>query len=423
MANQENHPKIKEFLKQLIAQHGKKLCLDHQRTHQLLLEEYPERPPEVVAVWMANKEGVAADISRNATMVLPAILVDRFAQRLITYGGINTELAELAVETWAYATGINPQERLYAPPPSRQISKKTLPPIRQPKDSPYPMKGHRRALTDIKFSPNGRWIATSSIDRSIRIWDGRSGECKARLFGGHREWVRCIRFRPDGERLASGGDDGAARIWNMGNGKRLHRLHGHQGWVRQLCYSSDGQLLATSGTDGIICIWHADTIQLLHRLGPIANDISDIVFSPNGQQIAVACPNKIRILTIDSQKEDQQFSAIGNRCCLLFDDDGDLFIGDRDGVRKVNLRNGQTRHRFIGHRGASRRICLDPVGPSLISAGEDQSILVWDTRDSELLWRHDFDKIVTGVTVNKAGTIAVGFGDGKALLWEMARGR
>lgn len=209
----------------------------------------------------------------------------------------------------------------------------------------------------------------------------------------------------------------------MTNGRRLHRLAGHQGWVRQLAYSSDGHLLATAGTDGIICVWQADTMQCLQRIGPIGSDVSDIAFEPNGRLIAVACPNRIRIYAIDTQKEQHQISAIGERCCIVFDDDGDLFVGDQDGVRRVNLHSGQTRSRFGSHRSGARRISLDPVGPSLICAGTDQSIRIWDTRDEELLWQHDFAKIVTGVSVNKAGTIAVAFGDGKALLWEMARGQ
>ena len=421
---QETPSKIKESLKRMLDRYGKTICLDHQKTHQLLLNEYPDRPPELVALWLASKVGVASDINQNGSGVLSAIMADRFTQRLITQGGLHQELAEYAVHTWVHAIGISAQAKTYAPPPSVQsISQKTQPPIRQPKDKPYPMNGHRRALTDIVFSPNGRWIATSSIDRSVRVWDGRSGTCKGRLFGGHRDWVRCLKYRPDGERLASGGDDGAARIWNMTNGNRLHRLAGHQGFVRQLAYSADGHLLATVGTDGMICIWQADIMQCLERIGPIANDISDIAFDPKGQLLAAACPNRIRIYSMTTHKEVHQLSAIGDRCCITFDDDGDLFIGDQDGVRKVSLHSGQTRYRFGGIRGGARRICIDPVGPSLICAGADQSIRIWDTRDEEPLWKHDFAKIITGVSVNKAGTIAVAFGDGKALLWEMARGR
>ena len=137
----------------MLDRYGKTICLDHQKTYQLLLDEYPDRPPELVALWLANKTGVAADINQNGSGVLSAIMADRLTQRLISQGGLHQELAEFAVPTWVHAIGMSAQAKIYAPPPSAQsISQKTQPPIRQPKDSPYPMNGHRRALTDICFS-------------------------------------------------------------------------------------------------------------------------------------------------------------------------------------------------------------------------------------------------------------------------------
>ena len=72
-----------------------------------------------------------------------------------------------------------------------------------------------------------------------------------------------------------------------------------------------------------------------------------------------------------------------------------------DGVRKVSLHSGQARHRFGGIRGGARQICLDPVGPSLICAGADQSIRIWDTRDEEPLMKLMTLLNITGVSVNK----------------------
>ena len=95
------------------------------------------------------------------------------------------------------------------------------------------LKGHRKTLTDIAFTPNGRWAATASLDRSIRLWDARTGKMLARFLAGHRDWIRTLAFQPDGNQLCSGGDDGAIRLWDLTKGKRLQRVQ--YTWVGTYC--------------------------------------------------------------------------------------------------------------------------------------------------------------------------------------------
>ena len=83
------------------------------------------------------------------------------------------------------------------------------------------LKGHRKTLTDIAFTPNGRWAATASLDRSIRLWDVRTGKMLARFLAGHRDWIRTLAFQPDGNQLCSGGDDGTIRLWDLTKGKAI----------------------------------------------------------------------------------------------------------------------------------------------------------------------------------------------------------
>jgi WD40 repeat protein len=64
----------------------------------------------------------------------------------------------------------------------------------------------------VAFSPDGKSLATSSADMSIKLWDVASGKDTATLTG-HDDFVWSVAFRPGGKTLASGSRDGTVRLW------------------------------------------------------------------------------------------------------------------------------------------------------------------------------------------------------------------
>jgi WD40 repeat protein len=76
------------------------------------------------------------------------------------------------------------------------------------------LKGHSSTVMQIVFSPNGKYVASASIDKTIRLWDVKTGKLKS-TFYGHKANVWRLAFSPDGSKLASGDSDGTIMIWKM----------------------------------------------------------------------------------------------------------------------------------------------------------------------------------------------------------------
>ena len=76
------------------------------------------------------------------------------------------------------------------------------------------------ALTSVSWSPNGKQLATSSFDRSVKIIDVESMEVTA-VFKGHVDTIRSTAFSPDGKKVASSGDDESIMVWDLASGKRI----------------------------------------------------------------------------------------------------------------------------------------------------------------------------------------------------------
>jgi WD40 repeat protein len=68
------------------------------------------------------------------------------------------------------------------------------------------------AGSDVDWSPDGRWIATSTFDGTVGLWNARTGRFRTTLFG-HRGEVVAADWSADSRRLATGSNDGTAKVW------------------------------------------------------------------------------------------------------------------------------------------------------------------------------------------------------------------
>uniref|UniRef100_A0A4W6E7J8 Apoptotic protease-activating factor 1 n=1 Tax=Lates calcarifer TaxID=8187 RepID=A0A4W6E7J8_LATCA len=144
------------------------------------------------------------------------------------------------------------------------------------------IEAHRGAILSCHVSPDGCFFATTSADKTAKLWHCESWQCVHTL-SGHQDCVRSCRFSWDSRRLATGDDNGEIRLWSVKEGALLKicsrdgkdgmdSLHG--GWVTDLHFSSDNSLLVSTG--GYIKWWDVEKGKALQTFYPTGSALKKI---------------------------------------------------------------------------------------------------------------------------------------------------
>lgn len=242
------------------------------------------------------------------------------------------------------------------------------------------LSGHTAMVHDIKYSPDGQWLASAGFDKTLRIWNAKSGQ-QISVLNGHTGPVTSVCFSPDGKQLASCGHDTNARLWDVATGQLKHTLSGHTKDIGSVAISPDGSLVATAGSDGLIKLWNASTGEIERTISEHGSWVWCVAFSPDGKTIASAGKNTlVKLWNIETGTLRSTHPHSGEAFFVCYSPKGDFVAvtGFNQVMRLWDLKQGNLKWQLLAGHGYPHTCDFSPDGNTIAMANADHSIRFWD---------------------------------------------
>ena len=244
----------------------------------------------------------------------------------------------------------------------------------------FSLNGHTDWVFSAQFSANGKHIVTSSRDKTVRVWDAKTGKGIGSL-NGHTNEVYYAEFNPNGNRIVTASKDNTAKVWDAKTGAELFSFKADR------IFS-----LSSAPTTGIRIVTSSDD-----RCG------AEVLDAITGK--------KLSFFKRYGEIWGAAFSADGN-CIITGHSDGNAVIWDATTGKELILLKLQTK--------AIHFLNLSPDGNRIVTASADNTVKLWDaTTGAELLSLKGHTSWVRFAQFSHDGKrIVTASDDGTVIIWD-----
>jgi WD40 repeat protein len=267
------------------------------------------------------------------------------------------------------------------------------------------------------------------------LWDTKTGEAKPPL-RGHDEGIIALEFSPDGKTLASSSWDGTVRLWDPATDEQVHKLRLTDPFrslpvmTNHLAFSPDGKLLAAGNYAKSVKLWDVKTGEEKGTLEvPAARTVISVTFSPDSKMLAAGGDGDVALFDIATRKQLRHWPVVVSGL-FRFSPDGKVLASCRNGtIRLWDVATGKRTLSWPAHRGPVKWLAALPDGKTLASAAfAENRLIFWDFSTGQLLRTLQIEPFSfrfsgSSLTADGKYLASAGGADGTARVWELASGK
>ena len=249
-------------------------------------------------------------------------------------------------------------------------------------DSLETWPAHSSVVTALALSPDGRTLASSSSDETVKLWNLDTGRL-AKTLPEFRGRLNSVAFSPDGRLLAAGSDTSQATLWDLAAEKVVATFDGSMPRVTfspvqgLLAIGTGGNFLG-QGNSPTVRIWDSATQKTLRTF---SRSGSRSAFSPDGQTVAIGSfENSVRLWSLTTGLETRVLTNSQTVIALAFSPDGKTLAAStwEGPVYLWDTTTGQRGIPLSGHTSRVLSLAFAPDGQTIATASSDQTIGLWD---------------------------------------------
>jgi WD40 repeat protein len=285
------------------------------------------------------------------------------------------------------------------------------------------LHGHTDSVWGCAVSPDGRWIVSSSWDKTLKIWDTFTG-MQRKVLKGHTDSVSGCAVSPDGRWIVSSSFDHTLKVWDATTGTERKVLKGHTDSVSGCAVSPDGRWIVSSSFDHTLKVWDVATGAQLLTLSGHTEKVISCAVSPDGRFI-VSSSLDCTLKVWDATNGTERLTLTGHTNTVIgcaVSPDGSFIVSasDDDTLKLWDATTGAERLTLKGHIDMVIGCAVSPDGRWIVSSSWDKTLKIWDaTTGAELLTLSGHTSHVSGCAVSPDGHFIVSSSWDKTLkIWD-----